>query len=67
MEVTVAPSNIRTVKMIVRRRGTYVHASLTFPRDIIDRYDIKDGENVVICYLSKADEDYEVNENNKKS
>lgn len=40
-----------------RKRDKYSTASITFPLDIIKRNNLKNKDNIVICYLCKEGED----------
>lgn len=61
IDIKVLPSDIKTVTVRLRKKAQYRTALITFPQDIVDRYDIQDGEDVVICFLGKAD----INQNEK--
>ena len=59
MKIDVLPSNIRTVKLRLRKSGEAgkFYADVTFPQDWVERYNLQKGENVVVCLLSKSGED----------
>lgn len=57
VEFDILPSNVKTVTVRVRKRGEYLTAAVTLPPDLIKRNKLKDGTDIVICYLCKADED----------
>lgn len=56
MKLDILPANMRAAKLIknARRSRTLM---VTIPVDIVERYDLKPGEQVMIAYLCKADED----------
>jgi hypothetical protein len=57
LDIKASPANIKTVKIRIRKRGQYRHATVTVPQDVISRYNIEDGQDIVICYLCKAEEE----------
>jgi hypothetical protein len=54
LEIKTPPANIKTVTLHIRKKGQYKHATITFPKDLVARHDLKDDEDVVICFLGRA-------------
>ena len=64
----ILPADMKTITLRVRKRGKYIAGSLTLPKDVIKRHELEDGDDIVICYLCKADENpksYKENKNNE--
>lgn len=60
MKLNIKPSDIKTVRVLVRTRGgSAKHATITFPLELVRRHGIKDKEDIVIGYLCRANENLE--------
>jgi len=65
----ILPADMKTITLRIRKRGKYMAGTLTLPKDVIKRHDLEDGDDIVICYLCKADENpksYKDDKNNGK-
>lgn len=56
MQIDVKPSNIRTLAVRINKNGKYSHARLTIPLDLVDAYDLRDKDMIVIAYICRAGE-----------
>jgi hypothetical protein len=56
VQFDILPANMKTVTVRIRERGKYSTASVTLPQDLIKRNNLKNGTDIVLCYLCKADE-----------
>jgi len=56
MQIEIAPTNIRTLAIRIRKRGKYINAHLTIPLDIIKLNKLEDKDKIVIAYVCKAGE-----------
>ena len=57
MNVEIMPADLKTVTLQVRKIGDSKKSSFAFPREIVDRYDLKDKEKIVIAFICRAGED----------
>lgn len=58
MNIEVLPANMQPVTIRIRRKnGKSATGEIAFPPDIIQRYNLKDKDVIVIAYVCKHDED----------
>jgi len=58
LKIDIPPSNIKTVRIrILKAKNGTNYASVSIPQDLVKKHDLKNKEEIVICYICKAGED----------
>lgn len=61
MQIDVAPADIRTFTVTIRKRGNRTDATIRLPKLMIDRHNLTDKEKIVLAFMCKEDGDVDPN------
>jgi hypothetical protein len=55
LEFEFKPENMFTMKICIHKSGTrYKTSRVTLPKDLVERYDMQDGDRVVMVFVKKV-------------
>lgn len=57
MQIKILPADLVSVKARRKKRLSSSTIEVTIPSTIVRRYDLKDQDQIMICYVCRADED----------
>lgn len=53
LNIDIDPADIKTARIGIYKRNSFNQGTINFPKELIKRHGIEDGDQVVFCFIKR--------------